>query len=47
MNRCLILLVVLVALILGCAQVSQIATQVAVQEGHIDHQQADAINRSV
>ena len=35
------------ALILGCAQVSQIATQVAVQEGHIDQQQADSINRTV
>ncbi len=46
-RRTLIPLFAVIVVVVGCAQVSQIATQVAVQEGHIDQQQADSINRTV
>jgi predicted Zn-dependent protease len=47
MKRQLVLVLSGLALVLGCAEVSQMATQVAVQEGHISQQEADSINRTV
>jgi len=46
-RRALALLLGATLLALGCSQVSQIATQVAVSEGTITQEEADSINRSV
>ena len=47
MTRRLILLLAATLLVLGCSQISQVATQIAVDQGALDQEEADSINRSV
>jgi predicted Zn-dependent protease len=46
-RRRLILSLAALALVVGCSQISQVATQVAVDQGAISQQEADSINRGV